>query len=431
MRIVFPLIALSLGAALATGQQTSPDNDPKERIRLIRELAKKNGEGIPGIAAYVRDPDLDVRLETVQRLSEISGPRTLSALATLCADPDPEIQLNAIDGIVNIYLPGYLKSGISRSVKRSADGIKVRFNDPGDLVVDGYVNVSPEAISAISSVLRDSKSLDAKASAARALGILRANPSVKDLTAALYSKDDQLMYESLVSLQKIRDASAGPAVAFLVRDLNPKVQIASLQAAGILRSKQAAPGIRTVISDGGNSKVAKEAVDALAKIADPPDRELFTRLLSDKDAVLRTAAAEGLGRIRNASDIERLNQVFEAERDTSPRMAEAFALVSLGRLEMNELSPFRYLVSGLNRSSLRTLALAYLAELTREPAVRQTLYPTLSGASKDEKTGMCQVFGESGERDSVPYLNVLKDEKDTSVALTCLAGLRTLEARLR
>ncbi len=86
--LLFSLLICSLLAAV---QSVSAESDPKERIRAIRELAKKSGEGIPGIAAYVRDPDLDVRLEAVQRLGDIGGPRTLSILTTFCADPDPVI----------------------------------------------------------------------------------------------------------------------------------------------------------------------------------------------------------------------------------------------------------------------------------------------------------------------------------------------------
>ena len=36
------------------------------------------------------------------------------------------------------------------------------------------------------------------------------------------------MYESLIALQKIRDPAAGPGMAFLLRDLDEKVQMAAL-----------------------------------------------------------------------------------------------------------------------------------------------------------------------------------------------------------
>jgi hypothetical protein len=44
---------------------------------------------------------------------------------------------------------------------------------------------------------------------------------------------------------------------------------------------------------------------------------------------------------------------------------------------------------------------------------------------------LCTVLGESGQQDSVPYLNRLKDDKDPEVAQGCLRSLRTLEARLK
>jgi hypothetical protein len=41
------------------------------------------------------------------------------------------------------------------------------------------------------------------------------------------------------------------------------------------------------------------------------------------------------------------------------------------------------------------------------------------------------VFGESGQEDSRPYLDKLKDDKDPEVAQSCLRSLRTLEVRLK
>ena len=54
--------------------------------------------------------------------------------------------------------------------------------------------------------------MDARANAARALGILRGRKAVPDLVEALHSKNTDVIYESLVALQKIRDESAGPRV---------------------------------------------------------------------------------------------------------------------------------------------------------------------------------------------------------------------------
>ena len=50
----------------------------------------------------------------------------------------------------------------------------------------------------------------------------------------------------------------------------------------------------------------------------------------------------------------------------SPRLADAFALVSLGNLDTGEFSPLRYLVNTLNVRSYRGVAIAYLTELARD-----------------------------------------------------------------
>ena len=424
------LITISLLSITLAVAQPAPD--PKDRVRAVRELARLGDDAIAGISAYIPDPAAEVRVEVTKRLNDIGGPHTLPALVRLSADADGEVQINAIDGLINIFVPGYLKSGIARATSRTGEALKVKFNEPGDLVVDGYVNVAPEAIAAATNVLAKSKSLEARANAARALGIFRARTAIPQLGEALYSKDDQLMYESLVAIQKIRDPAAGASVAFLVRDLNEKVQIAALRASGILRAKQAAPAIRNVIDDKPSPRVLREAGMALAMIADPADRGVFLRFLALRDPDLRSAAAEGLARIKNPADTDRLNQAFNDEREFGPRLAMAFALVSLGHMEINDVSPFHYLINnGLNRATFRGVALAYLTELTRESAPRITLYTSLARATKDEKTGICQVLAESGQQDSVQYLNGLKDDKDPEVAQACLRSLRTLEARLK
>lgn len=423
-------ILTTLTAVAFAQSQPSPSSDPKDRVRTVRDLAKRD-DPVKAITPYLQDSAVEVRMEAVRRLNEIGGARVVPALVTATTDADAEVQIHATDGLIDIFVPGYAKNGIARTTSRSGDVVRVRFNDPGDLVADGYVRVAPEAITALTNVLANSKNPSVRANAARALGIFRAQSAIPALGKALYSKDDQLMYESVIALQKIRDVSAGPQIAFLVRDFNEKIQIAALRACGVLRAQSAATNIRRLIDDGPNARVMHESLSALGMIADPADRGVFLKFLSSKDANLREDSAEGLGRLKNPMDVDRLQQAFNTEREFGPRLAMAFALANLGRLEINELSPYRYLINALDRATFRNVSLAYLTELAREPGARQTLYTTLDRATGDEKTGLCLVFGESGEKDTLPYLNRLKDDNDQSVAQTCLRSLRTLEARLK
>src|SRR5258707_11907180 len=58
-------------------------------------------------------------------------------------------------------------------------------------------------------------------------------------------------------MQKIRDPEAGPKVAYLLRDLDDKVQSAAVETVGVLRTKDALPALRNVIGDPRNKKDRK------------------------------------------------------------------------------------------------------------------------------------------------------------------------------
>ena len=180
-------------------------------------------------------------MEAVKALMDIGGPKTVDPLVQAAHDSDPEIQIRATDGLVNVYLPGYVKTGISGTLQRAGNSIKAKFSDTNDQIIDAYVEVRPEVIAALGKLARSGASVEARANAARALGVLRGRAAIPDLVEALHSKDDQVMYEALIAIQKIRDPSAAPRIAFLLRDLDDKIQIAALETTGILRNRDAAP----------------------------------------------------------------------------------------------------------------------------------------------------------------------------------------------
>jgi hypothetical protein len=84
----------------------------------------------------------------------------------------------------------------------------------------------------------------------------------------------------------------------------------------------------------------------------------------------------------------------------------------------------------LNIRSYRSVAAAFLTELTRNQTVRQAIYPLMTRATKDEKIQMSIVLARSGEKDSVPFLETLSRDPDNDVAQEGIRSLRTLRARL-
>jgi HEAT repeat protein len=414
-----------LFASLAFGQQ-----DVKQRAKAAHDLGKQGEDAIPKLLPYVGDTDITVRLEAVRSLDEIGGPKTVDPLVRLVNDPDPEIEIRATDGLVNVYLPGYLKTGISGTLQHVGTSIKAKFSESNDQVIDSYVEVRPEVITALGTLVKNGAGTAARANAARAIGILRGRAAIPDLIDALHSKDDSVMFESLTAVEKIRDPQAAPRIAFLLRDLEEKIQIAALSTTGILLNRDAAPDVREALQHAHNAKVRRAALTALAMLGTASDHAIFLGYLSDKDDNLRSAAAEGLGRIKNPADRPVLDADFKNEHKMAPRLALAFALVSLGNLDTSDFSPLRYLINTLNVRTYQGVALAYVTELARDLKVRLAIYPMLPRATKDEKIQLCTVFARSGDKDTLPYLETLSVDPDKDVAPEAIRSLRTLRTRL-
>lgn len=425
-----PFFYFILALTAATALAQSADSDPKQRARVVRDLGKQNDDAIPKIIPYLSDADVNVRVEAAKSLVQIGGPKTLDGLVKAAADSDAEVQIRATDGLVNIYLPGYVKTGFSGTLSRAGNSVKGRFTDTNDQIIDAYVMVRSEVIAALGNIVRSSTSLDARANAARALGVLRGRAALPDLVEGLHSKDDKLMYESLVAIEKIGDPAAAPRVTFLLRDLADKIRIQALEVTGLLRNRDAAPEVRDALEHARSVREKRAALEALAQIADPVDRTVFNNNLQDKDDGVRAAAAEGLGRVRNFADTVALTQAFNNEHGMSPRLAAAFALVKMGKIDTDRFGPLRYLVNALNQRTWRGVASAFVIELAREAPVRQGIYALLADSTKDEKQQVALVLASSGDRDSIPVLEGLSHDPDPDVAAEGIRSLRILRARL-
>jgi HEAT repeat protein len=402
------------------------DLKPKD----VREVAKGGASAIPKLQGYLKNQPPDIRAEAVKQLTQIDTAQCLDPLIQATLDDDPEIQILATDGLVNFYSPGYVKTGLSGSLRKVGTSIKGKFTDTNDLVIDAYVMVRPDVISAISKLVTGGVNADVRANAAHAIGILRGKAAVPELIEAAHSKDTDVIYESLVALQKIRDESAGPSIAFRLHDLDTKVQIAAIQTTGVLFNKAAVPDLIDVFNRSRDAKVKREALGAIAMLPVETSRSLYAQYLHDKDDRLRADAAEGYARLRNPADLPMIEKAWQDETKPAPRLSLAFAQVMLGKTELSEFSPLQYIVNNLDSAAYNGVALPFLVELARDPAVRQALYPALGTATKDEKIGLARVLARSGDSTSVAPLDKLSRDPDAAVAQEGLRALRSLQSRL-
>jgi HEAT repeat protein len=421
----YRLVVFAVAAVLSLPAQEAVK--PKD----VREIAKAGSNAIPKLQELLKDPDTAVRIEVVKQLTDIGTARSIDPLILATRDNDPEVEMRATDGLVNFYLPGYVKTGITAPVMRVGRSIKGRFTDTNDQVIPSYVEVRPEVIAALGKLATGGGSMDARAGAARALGILRGKAALAGLIEAAHSKDSTVIYESLIAMQKIRDESAAPGIAFLLHDLDAKVQIAAIETTGILRNKQSLPELVAVFNRTRDVKVKRAALSAIAMLPDESSRSLYAQNLRDKDEKLRAAAAEGYARLRKPADLPVLEQAWQEEGKTLPRLALAFAQVMLGKTEISEFSPLKFLINNLSSASYDGVAYPYLVELARNQQVLEALYAPIDAGTKSEKMYLARVLAASGNQSTVPVLRKMSSDPDTEVAQAGLNALRTLQARLQ
>lgn len=396
----------------------------------VRLAAKQGQSAIPTVAGYLNSASVDTRIETVKQLTALGGRDSIDPLIKATRDADPEVQIRATDGLVNYYLPGYVKQGLGSTLVRAGATIKAKFNDKNDQIIDAFVIVRPDVITALGQLARGGSSFDARANACRAIGILRGRAALPDLIDSLRSKDNNVMYEALAAMEKIGDPSAGPKITYLLRDLDDRVQGTAIEAVGVLRTTEALPGLRAIVANPRNAKAQRAALAAIAMMPQPQDRDLFARELGSRDDKLRAAAAEGLGRIENHADVPALEKLWSDEDKMLPRLATAFALVLDGNLSVTPEAPLRYLINTLNSAAYEDVAYAYLVEAARQQPVLHVLYTQIDPGSRDEKIYIGRVLAVSGDAGSVSFLDKLSRDNDPDVAKEGLRAARSLRARL-
>ena len=84
-------------------------------MKAARALAKSGSESIAQLVPLLKDSSVDVRREAVRSIVAIGTQHSLDPLIAATHDNDPEVQVRAVDGLVNFYVPGYIESGTFRS----------------------------------------------------------------------------------------------------------------------------------------------------------------------------------------------------------------------------------------------------------------------------------------------------------------------------
>ncbi len=422
-----PLLLVSLlSAGLPAQVEELKHSNPKRRMKAAQKLGGLGDpQHIPALRELLKDPVADVRATAVDSIVRVGTHHSLDPLKEATRDSVPGVQIMAVDGLVNFYKIGYVRKGFKASLKNFRRDVRNRFAEPSEVIIEPYLDVSPDVIKAIARVIDGGSSMESRANAARAAGVLRGKDALPELKEALRSKDTILILESVRAIEKIGDLKAGQSLTFLLHDLDEKVHLAVVKAMGQLAVKESIPELVGLIRTSSEKKIRRQALIALAKMPDSGQRSIFLRYLRDKDHQVRAAAAEGIGRTGEKQDLKTILDAFAKERSESTRLSMAFAAVYLG-----DMSYVRYLVDGLNSLFHRGEARPFLVELSRKPEVLSELYDPLANGTKDQKKELSDVISVSGNRESLPHLEKLTHDADSKVAQAAIRAMRNLQARL-
>ncbi len=417
--------------SLLASAQSEDKFNVNQRILRIRNLGKKNATVLPALSPYLADSNLDIRIEAVKAIVRVGGPESLDLLVKAAHDNDAEVQIRATDGIVNVYLPGYVaRSGLTGSLSRGVKSMKSFFSSRNDQIVEADVVIRPDAAQVLSDLVGGGASSDSRANAALASGILRDRLAVPVLVQALHAKDSDLIFESLVALQKIQDPGAGSEAAFLTRDLDARIQATALETVTRLRTVSAAPDVRSALQNARDARIRRAALKALATFGVASDRATFLQYARDRDVELRASALEGLGRVREPEDFPLLQQAYdEGEVNWRIHLAAAFAMVNEGKSDVTEFDPLPYLVENLRTKSHSELASAYLAELVTRDDVRASLNKMMPDMDREQKVALCSAYATAATPEVIPTLDALAKDIDPNVAYAAAKALKAVQAR--
>jgi HEAT repeat protein len=394
------------------------------RAKAAHELGKSGDvTAIPALSAALKDPNAKVRREVVVALAQMHQAQVLDALITATHDWDEKARVLAVRSLVGYYTGNLPSTGFTAFARGSWRWATARF-EADDSRIDPGISLDPKVTAALDSALKSTGSNRVAQEAAKGLGILVAQPAVPDLVKAAHSSDPTLARESLNSLAKIKDRSAGHQLLDLLDSPNKDIKRDAAVTIGILRTEEALPKLQAMFEADPDQKDREKAIEGLAYLGEQPSTPLFLKALWSEDKSIRTSAAEGLARVRDPKTRSELDKAVAAESDADAKLAVEFALTSLGR--MDYLSA---VVDTLGSRVRGAVAQAYLIELARNPQFLPKLYPYLQSLDAAVRKRLCTVLMFSGNQSSLEQLDRLSHDPAGDVAAEALRAKQAIRAQ--
>jgi HEAT repeat protein len=377
------------------------------------------------VVRNLRNPDPKVRIKAVRLLREAGHLEAVTPMATLVNDPVDEIQLEAIYAELSFFLvddvPARKRVALVVEV-RNAGGAPAAF-DLGPLAVWPRP-APPELVHALLQAI-DDEHPRVRLEATYALGSIARPPLdvqwAPQIIKALDHYDPAIRTAAARVAGRLQVKAAGDMLIKAVNDSSPPVRFAAMRALGALGEERAVQALTEQFNHYGKGEGAWSALEALGRIGHASSVPLFKARLGDRDHFLRRAAAEGLGRSGETSEIAALE--IGVGNDTSPmaRAAMAFALQKLGRNYLPRLVEF------MTSAKTAPQVGEYLLELG--PAVAPLLLPHLQDPSGAMRANVALVLGAIGGDEALAALEPLTSDPVRDVARAASRAVERIKLR--
>lgn len=393
----------------------------KRTLRLVPALAVTvaalvSGAGLSAQAARfddvvrnLRNPDPKARLSAVRLLREAKYPEAVVPIAALISDPVDAIQLEAIAADLSFFLVEDVPERRRRVFlveQRNRGGAAMAFQ-LGPLAVWPRPVPTDVILALLKAV--DDETARVRLEAVYAAAALAKAPLTPEgeqlLIKALDHYDPEVRAGAALAAGRGGVKAAADALIKLINDSNPEVRNASMRALGQLGEARAVVALTEQLRFYGKGEAAWSALDGLAHIANLSSIPVFAERLTDKDPNLRRAAAEGLGRTGDKSQLTVLETGAGNDPSDAARAAMVFALQKLGRNYVPRLIEF------LDDSRTAVQVQGYFLELG-EP-IEKELIPSLQEPDASIRAAVVDVLGAIGRDASLTALQGLQDRDKT------------------
>jgi HEAT repeat protein len=268
--------------------------------------------------------------------------------------------------------------------------------------------VDASVLHALTLALRDDDK-GIREEAALALGLLGAKGSLKELGQALQDPEPSVRGAAALAVAKLGGTEHGKALVALLADESVGVRNRVLHALGTLRVREAGPALREMFEANRRKEIGVRTLEALSRVSDPAQADLFRELIQDADPERKRLAIEGLARVSDSSLLPAFKKDYQREKSDELKLAYAFAITRLG-----DRAFIDSLVLELPSKTLGRRCREYILELGRD--IEPDLYAYLNDPDADIRAGLCDILATLGDADAVGRLSPLVNDPSPQVA---------------